>query len=241
MMLSSQQSKQLLIATQALDIYPIDVLVVGATGSGKTTTLEALMPKGKRKRFIRQHVSPDTQTMTHYRIHPHLRLWDSMGLGDSPQNDALHQSQIKTLLQQSYPYQHKHYAFIDMVLLIIDGTSRDIGTATHLINHVLLPNIPIERIVIAINQADRAMKGLHWDSLNHAPFPPLRHYLEHQSHSIGQRLSLSCHQTITTPTYYSARYQYHVSELLSSLLLPLPNKKRERVPSQHHNVIIGAT
>ncbi|WP_143144777.1 hypothetical protein [Moritella viscosa] len=240
-MFTTTQTQQLLSATNALDTYPIDLLIVGATGSGKSTTIAALMPKGKRKQSNKRSLLPDIHPMEHYQVHPRLRIWDSMGPGDSPKRDELHEQDINRLLQQSYPYQRKHYAFIDMVLLIIDGSSRDIGTAIRLINNALLPNIPIERIVIAINQADRAMKGLHWNTLTKTPCTPLKHYLALQSQSIQQRLTLSCKHHLRLPVCYSDRHRYQLSELLTSLLQSLPREKREVVEYPHHSIKTNAT
>ena len=49
-----------------------------------------------------------------------------------------------------------------MVLVIIEGSNRDMGTTYQLLNEVVIPNIQSDRILVAINQADFAMKGRHW-------------------------------------------------------------------------------
>lgn len=55
-----------------------------------------------------------------------------------------------------------------MVVVILDSSSKDLGTSYDLINKVLIPclgeDAAKERILIALNQADIAMKGNHWDS-----------------------------------------------------------------------------
>lgn len=59
-----------------------------------------------------------------------------------------------------------------MVLVILDGSSRDLGTSYELINSVIIPNIgenPEKRILIAINQADVAMKGKYWNEKENKP------------------------------------------------------------------------
>ena len=54
------------------------------------------------------------------------------------------------------------WLIIDLVLVILDAGSRDLGTSYELINQVIIPNIgkdAKDRVLIAINQADVAMKG----------------------------------------------------------------------------------
>ncbi len=55
------------------------------------------------------------------------------------------------------------FGFIDLVLVILDGGSRDLGTSFKLIENVILKSIEPERVMVVINQADMAMKGNHWD------------------------------------------------------------------------------
>ena len=61
---------------------------------------------------------------------------------------------------------------IDLVLVILDGSTRDLGTSYELINNVIIPNLgenKKDRILVAINQADAAMKGRHWDYNTNKP------------------------------------------------------------------------
>lgn len=59
-----------------------------------------------------------------------------------------------------------------MVLVLLDGSSRDLGTSYELINSVIIPNLgenAEKRIIVAINQADVAMKGKYWNDERNIP------------------------------------------------------------------------
>lgn len=55
------------------------------------------------------------------------------------------------------------------MLVILDGSGRDMGTTYRLLNEVVAPNFQIDRVLVAINQADMAMKGRHWDERLNRP------------------------------------------------------------------------
>ena len=76
----------------------------------------------------------------------------------------------------------------DNVLIIIDGTGRDMGITYRMINEVLILNFQKERVVIAVNQADMAMKGRHWDYENNRPDMVLKDFLEQKVYSIRERV-----------------------------------------------------
>lgn len=56
-------------------------------------------------------------------------------------------------------------------MVILDGSSRDLGTSYELINKVIIPNLGEDksRLLIAINQADQAMKGRNWNEETNQP------------------------------------------------------------------------
>jgi predicted GTPase len=76
------------------------------------------------------------------------------------------------------------------VLVILDGGSRDLGTSFELINHVIIPSLgkDTSRLLIAINQADMAMKGRFWDSDNNKPEPKLVEFLNDSCIKLQRRI-----------------------------------------------------
>lgn len=57
------------------------------------------------------------------------------------------------------------YGYIDLVIILLDGGSRDLGTTFKLLESVILKSIGLERVIIAINKADIAMKGNYWNHI----------------------------------------------------------------------------
>ena len=124
-----------------------------------------------------------------------------------------------------------------MVLVILDGSTRDLGTSYELINSVIIPNLGQDkenRILVAINQADVAMKGRYWDYENNRPEPPLQKFLEEKITSVQRRIKEGTGVNVT-PIYYSAGFKeegmpqsrpYNLSKLLYYIIKFTPKEKR---------------
>lgn len=128
-------------------------------------------------------------------------------------------------------------ALIDLVLVILDGGSRDLGTSYELIDKVIIPNLGKEkenRILVAINQADMAMKGRNWDHDKNEPNQKLVNFLEEKVRSVRDRVYEATGVTIE-PIYYSAGYRekggeesrpYNLSKLLYYIVKATSSEKR---------------
>ncbi len=208
-----------------MGINPLDVMVTGVTGAGKSTTLNSLFQKEIVS--VGRGVEPETMTLDSYNLNGVFRLWDTPGLGDGIQRDKEHSKNIIDLLYRDYYQNNNQYGFIDMVLVIIDGSNRDMGTTYKLLNEVIVPNFQKSRILVAVNQSDMAMKGRHWDYNNHKPMNKLKEFLEDKVISIQQRVKEATDIEIIKPIYYSAEYNYNVYALLNLLIDNIPSKKRK--------------
>ena len=165
--------------------------------------------------------------------HQNMILWDSPGLGDGKEADTRHAKNIISKLNER---DSDGNALIDLVLVILDGGSRDLGTSYELINSVIIPNLgdnKEKRILVAINQCDMAMKGKHWDSVNNKPDAVLTQFLDEKAESVRRRIREGTGVDIE-PVYYSAGYKegseqqnpYNLSKLLYLIIQHTPNKKR---------------
>lgn len=216
----------------AAGFTPLDVLLVGATGVGKSSTLNALF--GERIAVVGEGVDPETMQISHYKINEVLRIWDSPGLGDGVAEDKRHEATIKDSLCKNYTHDEAEWGFIDLVIVILDGSSRDMGTTYHLLEQVILRNIAPERVIIAINKADMAMSGRSWDKFANKPQEKLLKFLESKAISVANRLSESTYLEIKKPVYFSAEKKYNLGCLMDSIIDHIPTQKR--IPSQDYYI-----
>ncbi|SLL19744.1 GTPase Era [Mycobacteroides abscessus subsp. abscessus] len=203
---------------------PLDVMVTGVTGAGKSTTLNSFFQKTVAS--VGSGVDPETMELDSYSLNDSIRFWDTPGLGDGVQQDQLHSKKLVDLLYKTYTLDATRYGFIDLVLIVIEGANRDMGTTYKLLNEVIVPNIQKERILVAINQADVAMKGRHWLHENNKPDEVLKEFLENQATSIKKRVFETTGVNIIKPVYYSAEYNFNVHMLFDLIIDNMPTKRR---------------
>ncbi|MGK0269587.1 MAG: putative GTPase [Cocleimonas sp.] len=209
----------------------LNIMITGATGAGKSSTINALFNMATAKVGI--GCDPETTTIMSYTLN-NLVLWDTAGLGDGRKNDRRHAINIKEKLRES---DSNGKPLIDLVLVIIDGGTRDLGTSAKLINEVIIPCLgpnPSERILVAINQADVALKGP--DAWNHdlnKPTVRAEQFLNEKVSSIKMRIKEATNIS-TDPIFYVAGHTddhtkqkpYNLSKLLFLIISHLPQEKR---------------
>ncbi len=209
----------------------LNIMVTGATGCGKSSTINALFETEVAK--VGVGVEPKTMEIEKY-VLDNLILWDTPGLGDGKDADNRHSKNIIKKLNET---DENGNALIDLVLVILDGGSRDLGTSYELINQVIIPNLGEERenrILVAINQADMAMKGRNWDYEKNEPNQQLKCFLEEKVRSVKKRVFEATGVEID-PIYYCAGYKeeggeqnrpYNLSKLLYYIVKASPSNKR---------------
>lgn len=209
----------------------INLMITGATGCGKSSTINALFNTEVAK--VGVGVDPETMEITRYDL-DNLVLWDSPGLGDGKEADNRH---AKNIIKKLNERDENGNLLIDLVLVILDGSTRDLGTSYELINSVIVPNLGEDkegRILIAINQADVAMKGRYWDYEKNKPEAPLVKFLEEKVVSVQKRIKEGTGIDVT-PIYYSAGFKeeggeqcrpYNLSKLLYYIIKFTPKEKR---------------
>ena len=226
-----KNSKEILLTNlEVLKKQKINILITGATGSGKSSTINALFDTDVA--MVGTGVDPETMHIQKYDL-DNLVLWDSPGLGDGKEKDILH---AKGIVDKLNELDKEGDPLIDMVLVILDGGSRDLGTSYELINSVIIPNLgenPEDRILVAINQADVAMKGRYWNHEKNKPEKKLKEFLDEKVQSTKKRVKDATGVDIE-PICYAAGFKdddepqrpYNLSKLLYFILKHTPEKKR---------------
>lgn len=195
---------------------PLDVMVTGVTGAGKSTTLNTIFKKNVAT--VGNGVDPETMDLDSYSLNDVFRLWDTPGLGDGVANDEIHKRKLVDLLYKTYSLDGNIYGWIDSAIVVLEGLNRDMGSTYTLLNEVIIPNIQADRILVVINQADMAMKGRHWNKETNRPDEVLVDFLERQALSIQNRVKEATGVTIRKPVYYSAEYGYNIEKLLDFII-----------------------
>ena len=208
-----------------------NIILVGATGSGKSSTVNALFNMEVAK--VGVGVDPETDTITSFELE-NLTIWDTPGLGDGIKND---ESYNRMLIDKLSELDENGDPLIDLVLVVLDASSKDLGTSYDLINNIIIPCLEDDkenRIIVGLNQADVAMKGKHWDSEKNEPDEVLLDYLKKKSESVRNRIFEGTGLNIR-PIFYSAGYKeeggeqskpYNLTKLLYYIIKAMPKDKR---------------
>ena len=223
--------EKLLVNLLKMKNQKINLMVTGATGVGKSSTINALF--GEEVAKVGTSVDPETMEIDKYEL-DNLIIWDTPGLGDGKEADNRHS---KIIIDKLYEKDENGDLLIDLVLVILDGSSRDLGTSYELINSVIIPNLgenKKNRILVAINQADVAMKGKYWNVQENKPEEKLQEFLEDKVKSVKRRIKEATGIEIE-PIYYSAgekeegymqQKPYNLAKLLYYILQCTPEEKR---------------
>lgn len=256
---TDEEKKALLKRLRKFCDTETNIMLVGATGCGKSSTINALFSVGedseeeneesddelgedeapKKRQYVEvakvgSKSDPETKDIEKYKI-GNLVLWDTPGLGDGTEIDKHHKDVITELLREE---DEDGNALIDLVLVILDGSTRDLGTSYKILNEVIIPKLGDEtgRILVALNQADIAMKtGRHWDYEKNEPDATLIDFLKEKVESIRKRIKEDSGIDVQ-PVYYCAGYveeesgdvvrPYNLSKLLYYIMHSLPSEKR---------------
>ncbi len=117
--LTEEESSQLKLALIQLKGEKLNILITGATGCGKSSTINAMFGEAVAK--VGVGVDPETMEIQKYSL-GNMTLWDSPGLGDGKEADNRH---AKNIIRKLAETDKDGNALIDIVLVILDGGTRD--------------------------------------------------------------------------------------------------------------------
>ncbi|MCR5335717.1 MAG: 50S ribosome-binding GTPase [Synergistes sp.] len=227
--LSPAEKKERLSRLSRIREKKADIMLIEAAGSGKSSTLNALFDMGAAK----IGVAPGTDSVTSY-VLDNLTVWNAPGLEDGAKSSEKYNTMLVKKLSET---DENGDPLIDLVLVVLDASSKDLGTPLDLINKVLIPCLGEDRhgrILIGLDRADMAMKGKHWASEKNEPDGVLLEYLKKKAGSVEKRI----HETTglaVKPVYYCAGYKeecgkrcrpYNLTKLLYCIIKSIPKEKR---------------
>lgn len=211
----------------------INLMVTGGTGVGKSSTINALFNMEQAK--VGVGVDPETMDISKYEL-GNLTIWDTPGLGDGKEKDLQHAKKIVEKLCQK---DEEGFALIDLVLVIVDASNRDMGTTYELINEVIIKTMQTEgkgRVLVALNKADEANGGVRgWDMQNNLPKEATKKFLRDKERSVHDRIKeatgvdvkvVSYKAGYTDPDTGLRERPWNLAALLDYILEYTPRHKR---------------
>ena len=137
--ISEDDKNKMLKNVMRLKDQKVNIMITGATGCGKSSTINAMFDTEVAK--VGVGVDPETMEIEKYEL-DNLILWDTPGLGDGKEADNRH---AKNIIKKLSEVDENGEALIDLVLVILDGGTRDLGTSYELITMLLFQTLARER------------------------------------------------------------------------------------------------
>ncbi len=201
--------------------HKVNILITGESGCGKSSTINALFNAGKVK--VEHGATPETMEISKFEL-DNIVIYQCPGLGDGKEADERHS---KNIIDKLYEKDKNGDLLIDLVLVILDGSTRASFTSFEFINNVIVPNLGQnkKRLLVAINKADMAMYGRVWNHSENKPTHELEKFLEEKVSLTRNRIKEATGVDIE-PIYYAAGYKdgnkpqnpYNLSKLLLCIL-----------------------
>lgn len=234
--LTDEQKKIVYEKISKLADEEINILVVGGTGVGKSSTINALFQVDNSRSQVNAAKvgigpNPETQVLSKYRLAQNLIIWDSPGLGESTAADISHIRAINAKLRECS--ENGEY-LIDLVLVVLDGGSRDYDSTFRLLKLILPAIKDKKRILVGINRIDMVAQGEGWDRNNNMPTPKLQTIIDRKVISVKARILNDSRLDVNPIPYCAGRADegwggsepYQIAELFCQIVSAIPEEKR---------------
>ncbi len=210
----------------------VNILIVGASGAGKSETINALLKDAKitdQQAIAKKGSDSVTTDITSFTIGT-CTVHDSPGLGDLSNKDVIH---IQKIQDKILELDKDGNRLIDLIIVVLNGVNlRDRMTWQKLINEILIPNMEDpNNLIVAINKVDQYDDGDNWDKKNNKPTQELRQDIENEIKTVQKHIKLATKLDIK-PIYYSAgrkerrKKPWNLIALYNEMNQKAPDKKK---------------
>ncbi|STP08676.1 GTPase family protein [Helicobacter cinaedi] len=230
--LEEEQRESMKAILNSLDI-PLNILLIGGTGVGKSSTINAIYGANKVK--VGSNPNPQTQEIEQCQISKNITLYDSPGLGEGSEKDKQHMEKIHKLLTDT---DGNGNAKIDLALVITDATVKGLGQEYETIKYLLKTLGDSKRILIGLNKCDCAVSERYFDRENNKLGKEQEQFLQDKVADLQKRIKTDTGLSLRKDdiVYYSAGFYdestrtqdkpYNIVQLEKMILSKIPKQKR---------------
>lgn len=210
-----------------LEDQPLNIMVAGPKGVGKTTTIKAMFGNDLAEEFNA------SSGITRFQ-NGNLVVWDYPGHNGDEQHDKMLDMQIGSTLSES---DTEGNPLIDMVVVVLDAAERNLNQGYRLICDVIVPALGNDfesRLVVGLNKVDLASHSYEWDFINDSPsneveiWPEstaalIRHCMLDES---GLEIAPVCYAADFERSNGEGRRPFNTIKLLNQIVAKLPAEKQ---------------
>ena len=230
--LEEEQREGMKAILEELDI-PLNILIIGGTGVGKSSTINAIYGENRVK--VGTGTRPQTQEIEQCQISKNITLYDSPGLGEGSEKDKQHMEKIHKLLTDT---DENGNAKIDLALVITDATVKGLGQEYETIKYLLKTLGDSKRILIGLNKCDCAPSERYFDRENNKLGKEQEQFLQDKVADLQKRIKTDTGLSLGKDeiVYYSAGFYdentqtqdnpYNIVQLEKMILSKIPKQKR---------------